>query len=347
LDTTSLPANQYAAKGLLEDLYPYIDSDSELSRENLVQPALKAMEIDGKLYQATPSFSIYTLIGSPSMVGSEPGWTFEDLTAVSAAHPEASAFSPYVTRDTILYYSYMFNENKYVDWENGKCSFDSPDFISLLEFAASFPESYEWSEEEAYIDEMDLIAQGKAMLMFYNLYGFDDIYSTAARLGGDVTYIGFPTSEGCGSAISPSTSLAISSESKNKDAAWAFIRTMFTEDYQVDSAWQFPTNKALYDKMVKDAMTNETVVDESGATVFVPQYTMSTADGSEIEVFAMTQDQYDEFEKLLSLIDSTVSYDNKILEIIQEDAALFFNGQKSAEEAAKTIQSRVSIYVNE
>ena len=97
----------------------------------------------------------------------------------------------------------------------------------------------------------------------------------------------------------------------------------------------------------EQAMTNETYVDENGNEVIQPKYTMGDSSGNEIEVYAMTQEQLDQFEDLLSRIDSTVSYNTKILEIIQEDAALFFNGQKSAEETAKTIQSRVSIYVNE
>jgi len=352
LDTTSLPVQQYAAKGLLEDLYAYIDSDAELSREALVQPALKAMETEGHLYQVSPSFSVNTLIGHPDIVGTEPGWTFDDLKAVMAAHPEASAFSPYVTRDTILYYSYMFNEDKFVDWKTGTCNFESEDFISMLEFAAGFPESYEWSEDDMYVDEAELISQGKILLTFYSLYSFDDLYSSAARFGGDITYIGFPSSDGCGSVLSISNSLAMSSESKNKEAAWSFIRTLFTEEYQQRDAWQFPTNKAVYDKLVKEAMTNETMTNgthvvENGYEMIQPKYTMVDSSGNEIEVYAMTQEQLDQFEDLLSRIDSTVSYNTKILEIIQEEAALFFDGPKSAEETAKTIQSRVSIYVNE
>src|SRR5699024_7767816 len=53
-----LPVEQYAARGLLEDLYTYLDSDGELSRDDLYQSILSALEIDGKLYTAAPSFNL-------------------------------------------------------------------------------------------------------------------------------------------------------------------------------------------------------------------------------------------------------------------------------------------------
>ena len=45
--TDGLPVRQYAAKGLLEDLYPYIDAD--MGRDALITPVLDADSEDGKL----------------------------------------------------------------------------------------------------------------------------------------------------------------------------------------------------------------------------------------------------------------------------------------------------------
>ena len=345
LDVSNLPMDQYAAKGLLEDLYTYIDSDSELSRDGLVTEALKAMEVDGHLYQASSSFGISTLMGDPDVVGTEPGWTFDELKAVMEAHPEASAFSPYTTQDTILYYSYLMNQSQYVDWQTGECKFNSDDFIAMLEFVNTFPKEYDWENEE-YVDEMELIAQGKILLSFANISSFDDISKNSAQFGGDVTYIGFPSSEGCGSVLTVDGGLAMSSASAHKDGAWAFIRTVFTEDYQKQNTWQLPTNRAIFEMRKEEAMTDDVSVDENGNETIVPRFTFGMESG-EYDVYAMTQEQYDQFLSLLNLIDSTVSYDTSIIEIIREESASFFAGQKSAKETADVIQSRVSIYVNE
>src|SRR5699024_7684674 len=86
-----LPVEQYAARGLLEDLYTYLDSDGELSRDSLFQSILSALEIDGKLYTAAPSFNLQTLVGRASVVGSEPGWTVRELMDLYASAPAGTS----------------------------------------------------------------------------------------------------------------------------------------------------------------------------------------------------------------------------------------------------------------
>ena len=42
-----------------------------------------------------------------------------------------------------------------------------------------------------------------------------------------------------------------------------------------------------------------------------------------------------------------MDYDESIISIVTEQAAAYFSGQKSAQEVAKLIQSKASIYINE
>ena len=52
----------------------------------------------------------------------------------------------------------------------------------------------------------------------------------------------------------------------------------------------------------------------------------------------------------MELIESTekvVNYDSSIYDIVAEQSAAFFAGQKSAEEVAKLVQSKANIFVNE
>ncbi|MBR6221846.1 MAG: extracellular solute-binding protein, partial [Lachnospiraceae bacterium] len=47
-------------RGLIEDIYPYIDSDKELSREDFLPSVLNAYEIDGKLYQTVSLVNLHS-----------------------------------------------------------------------------------------------------------------------------------------------------------------------------------------------------------------------------------------------------------------------------------------------
>lgn len=46
-----LPIRQYAARGMLENLWPYLDADPGYSRDKLMTRPVEAAQVDGKLYQ--------------------------------------------------------------------------------------------------------------------------------------------------------------------------------------------------------------------------------------------------------------------------------------------------------
>lgn len=66
-----------------------------------------------------------------------------------------------------------------------------------------------------------------------------------------------------------------------------------------------------------------------------------------MEVYATTQEQYDQFMALYNAIDSISNYDENIYKIVNEVAGGYFNGDKTVQDTAKQIQDRVTLYVNE
>lgn len=358
---SGLSGSQLAAKGLIVDLYPYLEGDGEFSKEDFFPNVLAAAEQDGMLYSTVGSFYIQTVAGASSVVGSEPGWTYEELNAALATMPEGcEIFSSYTTRDQILSTGLALDMEQYVDWVSGKCNFDSQQFIDLLNFANQFPaefdwENYEWTEED---DQWTRIAQGRQMLVDAYISDFDSsILQYQALFGGDiddVTFIGYPTSEGVGSMLGMNSGYAITKNCKDPEGAWAFLRTFFTEEYQM-GLWNFPSNKNAFNAKLKEAMTPEYmtdgegnyILDENGNKIEESQGGFGWGDGMTVEIYAMTQEQAD---KLLELIENTTKvqdYNSAIYDIVAEQSAAFFAGQKSAEEVAKLVQSKANIFVNE
>lgn len=70
LDGQHLPLARYAGKGILEDLWPWIDADPDLGRDRLMTHVLDCASQDGKLYQIDATFSIRSLTAP---VGPVPG----------------------------------------------------------------------------------------------------------------------------------------------------------------------------------------------------------------------------------------------------------------------------------
>lgn len=349
---------QLAAKGLLEDLYPYIDADKELSRDDFFQNVLDAASVNGKLCTTVSGFSINGVAGAASVVGDKAGWTYDELEEALSNMPDGcTAFDKYVTKESILTSCLALDMDDFVDWSTGKCSFDSQQFIDLLEFANSFPTEYNWENDEGE-STYDRIMQGKQMLLQFSTYSIEDLmYNNFQKyFGGDVTFIGYPTMNGTGNMIQLNDSgIAMSAKSPYKDAIWEFLRTFFTEKYQ-QNTWNLPSNRKVFEAKLKEACTVEYQKDENGNYTLdekgekipvVKYYLWDEQEQKDREYYCMDEASAQQLRELVSTTTKVANYDDSIFEIVREQAQPYFEGQRSAEDVAKLIQSKANIFVNE
>ena len=255
IPTNQIAYRQIASKGLLEDLYPYLDKDPELKREDFFPNLLSALEVNGGLYQVVSGFSVETLCGAASIVGDTPGWTYDDFNAALEKMPEGcTPLEPYVTRDQVMSSLLYADMDSFVDWTTGKVNFESDNFKQLLQFVKQFPAEYNWDEHDNSESTQDLLRQGRQMLTQTYLYGLDSILWNGANFGGQATYIGWPTSSGVGSIMRFENGFAMSRNCADKDAAWEFFRSMLTESGQTNQ-YNIPSNRNVFNKQLEDFMT--------------------------------------------------------------------------------------------
>ena len=326
----------YVAKGLMEDLYPYIDSDSELSRESFLQSVLLAAETEsGHLYVLPSSFWIDVVVGDAVVVGDTLGWTFSDLEAVLAEYPNAKgAFGSYMTQYYLLAHLLAYNYDSFLDWEKGTCDFDSEEFRDLLRLAASHNPAIYSSDNRT---EYDLIHTGEQILMYGKMGRVDAIQEYVQYFGTpDITFIGFPVSEGVGNCINYDLSFSISSSTQHGDICWEFIRGFLLDDY--DPAL-FPVNNTAMQRRLEHLSEYEVpganITMGEGETEFTVTFTEATAE------------QITMFGELVSSLDRVTHYDAALFGIVWDEAQSYFSGDRTVEETAALIQSRVSIYMAE
>ena len=366
LDTGNLPLAQYAAKGILEDLWPYIENDPDIGRDSLMERPFLADERDGKLYRVFDSFSIQTVAGATDVVGDRYSWTVADLQEALAKMPEGCAiFSQYDTKDNMLSRVMSLNLDQFVDWETGECSFDSDAFKSLLTFCNSFPAEY---DQAASMDDQDSdykrISEGRQMLSTSGVYDFESIQTDKALFGGSVSYVGFPREDGgVGSSFIVSNGLSMSSTCRDKEGAWSFLCQLllpkFTDAESLDRMggfWGFPTNKHDFDLARESAMTPDgykldengnQILDENGKPIEESHHSVGWGDGFMVDIYSTSQEEYDQIMALYNEIDNVYSYDKEIFAIVTDVAGSYFAGDRSLDDTAGQIQSRVKLYVNE
>ena len=328
----ALPYKQYAEKGLLEDLYNYIDSDAELDRNDFMESILRAYEIDGGLYQIAPSFTITTVVGHPSVVGEGFGWNMDEFRTVLDANPQADMpMGNLFDKRVFLQMTLSSSMDEYVDWNTGVTDFDSAAFIALLEFTDAFP-----TEREYGLTESALIASGKQIIADLWFGDFDRFKMYRTMFGGEIAFKGYPAENRMGSYASFNSGLAITSGCTDKETAWEFIRSFLIKDWQLVSITSgFPTNKSAFDEKAREAMTG------SSRTTYYGNIP--------IEITAMSQSDVDMFLEFLDFISNKadLNWHVGLMDIIMEGANDYFNGLVTAKEAARVIQSRASMYVAE
>ena len=358
----NLPYAQLAAKGLLEDLYPWLDADEALRREDFFENVLRSMELDGGLYMAAPGFSIVTMMGASERVGETPGWTYDDYEAALAAMPKGcTPLGPGVSRDMILEVCTYLNLDRFVDWGTGACRFEDPAFLRMLAFCATFPDAGS-AAPEADGSDMTRIAEGRQLLYFTGLYSMDDAVYNDQIFPGGATYIGLPVDEGVGNVLYPSSGYAMSAKCADKEGAWLFLRSFLTEEYQTRySGYEtgLPLNRAAFQAALDKAMEIEYekdaeghyLLDADGERIPTTKGGISVStDGEAVmdfELWAMTPAQAEKLLEAVETADRAVDMNTTVAGIVREEAAAFFAGQKSAEEVARLVQSKVSLYVSE
>ena len=342
----------YAAKGVLEDLSPYLGASTALKREDFLENVLEGCTLDGKLIAIPKYFTLNTLMGRTSQVGERDGWTLEDVMELSDQYPQAQVI-PYTSKSYILKTLVSYGSDTYIDYAAGECRFDSPEFIRLLEFTDRFSQSYAYDEDFSLLRE---VQEGNVLLQDLYLSGLTEYQMYCQVFGEPVTLIGYPTGEGeRGNMLRAGSLYAMVSTSRHKEGAWAVLEYVLRyEKPGAAGASGFPSRKDMLEEMLEAAMEKTYVLDENGEPVRdekgepIEEPRVSWNDpGFSGDIYAATAQQVQAVRAAILSGRVVFGRDETVSAIIGEEAQAYFDGQKTAQETAEVIQSRVQLYISE
>ena len=375
--TSSLPIDKYAAKGVVADLYTFMDGGSGLGRDYFVPQVLKAIEKEGKLYELPTKFSVETAYALSSIVDQYDTWNVAAVQdAMTQLQEGATVFSTGWTKSSVLNNCLTRNLAAFVDWTTGKCTFDSEAFQQLLAFCNSFPDDSSsddgiaYSSEAATVDTMDdpvwesdatRILSGKQLMATTSFYGFEDYIYNIYPVKDKVTFVGYPSESGePGNSFYIQCPMAISSVTKYPDAAWDFVSTMIRQTNEdAESMYAFPISQEAFDKKMTAVMTEQYQLDKNGEQVdwdedgepdkmCIGTYeVVENGESTWQEVYALTQEDIDQILSVINSATGIVDYDDEILSIVSDEVSAYFAGDKDVQTTANMIQSRVNLYVQE
>ncbi len=372
VNTSNDVIEQIYANGLYTDLYSFIDTGEKVRRDDLLGCVKRTFETeDGQLWTIGRSVTVRTLVGPASLLGERNGWTLSEMVEFAQSLPEGTYLMDHLTQERAAYE--MLGSNGYgmfVDLENHTCDFETEDFLNYLRYLNSLPAGNTASSraeaeaaasggnsEEKYL----LYHNGQIALREEYYYGINTWVREEAWFNTpDVVRIGYPTADGASNGTAVDTApYIITSFCEYPAEAWAFLESLLapedTDDMYRSGRDGIPALKSQLMKLCEEYYTYLFEVDIDGNGMswgpYNPEYDDLDAPMSEpgYRTFFTEEDAAELFDWLDNKIGCPVTetVDEEITDIVNEEITSYLGGAKTAEDCARIIQSRVSIWLAE
>lgn len=345
------------------DINEFIKKDTDFKMSDYNQKVLDSFEQNGKRFMIPLRYAVTTLITSKEAfernnIKIDPeNWNYKQLVDVvqkymSNNNTEKKYFfdSEFGIMDLIKGSGVSF-----IDFKNKKSSFDSNDFIGILEiykklYPAVCPEEVENSCKP------DEIAKNDIRIMTTNRNtspaSFSIYNSFFKSLGEEMKVYPFPTLYGGKNSSTAycEEAIAINNQSKNKDAAYKFIKVAMSEKaqtivddsggYGFNDRWAVPINKKAFEadfQFTKELKTTDSSKIVAGNGSFTYSYSP----------VPLAESYKPVLDNLLSQAVRCEIPEEEISKIIKEEMPGFLEGKKTVTQTAKAINDKVNLYLNE
>ncbi len=309
LFVNGLPSEAFAKRELIEDLYPWIDADKDLQREDFAENLLAALESPGqKLYMIPQSYTIATTVATETLGGCQEVWSYSDINEAMADEPSPLAVFYGEEGELILTTLLMYMVHSFVDYEEAASYFDSPEALAFLSYLQNIRPHQELPYEAE--NEWDALLNGETMFA-ERMISFADQFEGMDQMAEGLVYPGYPGA--AGGSFYCNLPMAIPAAAAEKEGAWAFLKMLITSDYYITRGGWLPLQRDFEaDLQSITAVESREKLAEIQRNVHCVSY-----------------------------------YDEAITNIVRDEASYMFSGIHTPEETAALIHSRMQLYLSE
>ena len=310
----------YLGKGLLLDLDPYVAQDEDISGEDFL--CWNALHEYGGLYILAKQFVVETLMCSQDFYAAHKGWTIADYLAVEQSLRGDQQMIYFMSQEEFLTQMGGQYLKKALDLKNASCDFDNEEFIGILKGALSCGQ-YE-ALDYAGTPVGKRMEAGELMCCATWLGKPADVTFDRVQSGKQLAYIGWPTVDGSvGSSAALYGAISALSATACPEGCWEFVKYVL----------QYGANAI-----------------DQGSPVYAPLMYEQTAQRNETTAGKYTTATQEDVEAYIAAAAACPAMgfrDESITDIITRETAPMFAGDITPEDAARNIQSSVSLYMTE
>lgn len=339
VDLSGMDYESLIEKGMLADIYGFIEDDPDMDISDFDENILQAYERDGKLYEVVPAYYIGTMVTNSEMVKEYGGWSYDTMCRLAEAQPDRC--SDY----ELFMYGMMSNVEQVYDKENNSCDFDGEWFSDLLTNSGKLP-SYNDAVAYSVLEQVEVRGFADCSLSLGDIC-FLSAYNE--NQNNKIEISGLPGTEGGFHYIQAAQILGIVSTSEKQDVAWEICRELLTREYQLrlcPGAGAFATRTDAMDELYE--MITATTAYNHDVLGYVEPYSSNIAFGMRLE--NLTWGPADkEYINIIEECKENCEVQNYkdviIINMAWEEAEPYFAGNGNIEGTIDKIQNRVSIYL--
>lgn len=322
-------------KGVFEDLRSYMER-SGIREEDYFPLAFSSWRDGEEIYSINSFVSLQGYRIDEAVLGRREGPDIGTLMDALLAWEENAFYWYHDDAQELLEMFLEGSEDLWgmVDWENGTCDFSGELFAKILQVCRR----YGYDERFNYT----AVAEPRS----YGIIGFDS--SVEQEKEKKVTS-GALFDDGChAGARSFYYVMAINANSAHKEGAWKFLESLLGEEAQSALDYELPVLKKVFDEVAAELLTHvedvnaESRIVESHANVNGERILISRRSLKDL-----TEEKVAEFRATIEDARPYPIRTGPILDIIEEEAAYYFNGTKSIDEVRRIIENKVRLYLEE
>ena len=336
--------------GTFCDLNEFINADSEFNPGDYYEKALEYGVIAGSRYVMPLSYSINGLIFTTKQIIDENQFSMGSryISYKDCTNMATSFMNEHAGENKYISDQFGINLSKsMIDLLNHNVHLNSSEAVQFIAQYGDMRKSTYYKSGQAIITDIEFysrLPEGVISFMFGNINGLDDLPQYYKRFKTEITpeiYAVNYTKEVNTASAMPKILAAINTNCENKKAAYEFIKLTMTEEIQRYVSPGLPVNKAAYEDQ------KETFINNPRQSILITQGSASdpTIIGGirESETAEYIVNQMDD------IVNGNLSFnliDTETSSIIGREVLALYQGTKTFEEAAESMQKNVLAYLD-
>ena len=328
--------------GLLQDMSPLWEQEDLAWREMYYTNLFDVMKNGNALYSIPYQYNMVNyVILDKAAADTKP--TYSAWLKYMDEHADGRALFRMTGQDFLLK-CLCYDASSFIDEKAGKSQFSCQEFKDLLrlskEYCMSIDEWNNFSERESILAENRILGAGSAIAMGYDYDTNGQYYGLISKDGGHACLLG--------------DSISITSKCEDVEGAWEFIKVLLspgTQEYDMRPddprdivLTRCPVLRSSLDYML-DFDMNPMAHEE-----YWWHYSCEAEleeDWTPDDVIPMTEEEAQTVRDFISSVDYVYYPDYEIVNVVMEESAPYFSGQKSLDDVVAIIDNRVQTILNE